>query len=85
MFDYIKGYIHDELMRLFNFNYDIHSNITYFSEVFHICKGNTTQFGVSTLSFDGTELWSKFYFELLNKETNLTKSEPKTLSKTNVF
>ena len=48
------------------------------SEVFHILKRNTTRFGINKLSFDGGKLWSKFYFELLNKETNLTKSNFKT-------
>ena len=83
MFDYIKGCIPDELRRLFIFNYDIHSDIMRSSEVFHIPKENTTRFDISAFSFDGAKLWNKFYFELLNKETNVTKSKLKTLLKTN--
>ena len=79
MFDDIKGCIPDELKRLFTFNYDIHLYITRSSEVSHIPKRNTTRFGIITLSFDGAKLWNKLYFELLNKETNLTKTKFKTL------
>ena len=82
MLDYIKGCIPNELKMIFNFSYDIHSHITRSSEVFHILKRNTTRFGINTLSFDGLKLWNKFYFELLNKETNLTKSKFKILLKT---
>ena len=81
MFNYIKGFIPDELKRLFTFNYDIHSYIKRSSEVFHIPKKNTTRFGINTLSFNVAKLWSKFYFELLNKETNLTKFKLKFFKK----
>ena len=56
MLVYIKGSITDELMRLFTFNYDIHSNITRSSEVFYIPKRNTTHFGINTLCFDEAKL-----------------------------
>ena len=79
MFDDTEGCILDELDEL---NYDIHSYITRSSEVFHIPKRNTTRFGINTLSFGGAKLRNKFYFELLNKETNLPKFEFKTLLKT---
>ena len=82
MFHYIKGCIPDKLKRFFTFNYVIHSHITRSSEVFHIPKRNTTRFDINTLSFDGAKLWNKLYFELLNKEINLTKSKFKTLLKT---
>ena len=75
MFDYIKGFITDELKRLFTFNYDIHSYIKRTSEAFHIPERNTTRFGINTLCFNGVKLWKKFHFELLNKETNLRKSK----------
>ena len=83
MFDYTEGCIPDEVERLFTFSYDIHSHITRFSTVFYIPKGNSTRFGIHALSFDGTKLWNKVYFELLNKETNLTKSRLKGLLKSN--
>ena len=82
MFGYIKCCTPDKLKRLFTFNYDIHSYITCSSEVLHIPKRrNTTQFCINTLSFDSAKLWNKFYFKLLNKETNLRKSKFKTLLK----
>ena len=56
MFDYIKGSIPDELKRLFTFSYEIHTYITFSSEVFHIPKGNTTRFRFNALSFDGATL-----------------------------
>ena len=49
------------------------------SAVFHICKRNATQFGINTLSFDAAQLWNRFYFELLNQETNDTKSKIRIL------
>ena len=85
MFHYIRGCIPNELKRLFTFNYDILSYITHSFEVSYITKGNTTQFGINTLRFDASKLWNKFYFEPLNKETNLTKSKLKILLKTNFF
>lgn len=52
-----------------------------YTSVFQMPKGNTTQFGTDALSFHGAKLWSKFYSELLNKETNLAKSKlPKQIS-----
>ena len=75
MFDYIKGFITDELKRLFTFNYDIHLYIKRTSEAFHIPERNTTRFGINTLCFNDVKLWNKFHFELLNKETNLRKSK----------
>ena len=36
----------DELERRFTFNYDMHSYITRSSEVLHIPKGITIQFGI---------------------------------------
>ena len=53
--------------------------MTRFSKVFHTHKGNTTCFGINNLNSDDTKLWNQFYFELLNKETNLTKSKFKPL------
>lgn len=53
------------------------------SEVFYIPEGNITRFVTDTLGFDGDKLPRKFCFELLNKETNLTKSKLNTLLKTN--
>ena len=66
---------------LLNLNNYIHSFETRFSNVFCIPKRNTMQFRIDTSSsliFDSTTLWNKFHFELLNKETNLTKSKIKT-------
>ena len=81
MFDYMKCCILDELNRRLTFSYDMHSYITRSSEVFHLPKGNIKRLGINTLRFDEIKLWNKFYFELLNKETNLTKSKLKTLLK----
>ena len=58
---------------LFVFNYDIYSDQPRYSEVLHIPKGNTTQFGINASSFDGAKQWKRFYFKLLNSETNRTK------------
>ena len=49
------------------------------SEVFHISNRNATQFGINTLCFDTAQLWNRFYFELLNQETNDTKSKIRIL------
>ena len=62
----------------------MHSQITRSYEVFHIPKRNTTRFGINTLSFDDAKLRNKFYFELLNKESNLAKYKFKTLGKTHI-
>ena len=68
MFDYVKSYIPDELKRLTIFNYDILSYKTCSSEVFHISKGNTAQFGINALSFDGLKLWNKFILNSLRNQ-----------------
>lgn len=44
-----------------------------FSEVFHISKENITRLSINTLRFDVANLWSKLYFESINKETIFTK------------
>ena len=54
----------DFFQLIFTFNYDIHSYITHSSEVFHIPKRNTMQLVLILLSFDGAEVWNKFYFKI---------------------
>ena len=54
-----------------------------FSEVFHISKENITRLSINTLRFDVANLWSKLYFESINKETIFTKSKLRNLLKSN--
>ena len=72
MFHYIKGCFLAGIERLFTFSFAVHSCDIRFSEVPHIPKGNTMQFDIKALSFDGAKVGNKFYFEL-NKENNFTK------------
>ena len=67
----------------FTSNHDVRSYETRSSDVFDESAGNTIQFGINTLSSNRVKLWNKFYFELLNKVTDLTIFKLKTLLKTN--
>ena len=73
MFDFIKENIQEDLRRLFIFNKSLHSYETRSSQMFHIPKGKTSQFGLNTLSYDGAKLWTTFYHAFLRKETDLKK------------
>ena len=81
MFDVIKENIPEELKRLFVFNKSMHSYETCSSQIFHIPKGKTSQFGSNTLSYDVAKLWNKFFHAFLHKEIDLTKSKLKHLLK----
>ena len=50
-------------------------------QIFHISKGKTSRFRLNTLSYDGAQLWNKFYKAFSHKETDLTKSKVKHLLK----
>ena len=69
----------------FTSNHDVSSYETCSSDVFDQSAGNTIQFGINTLSSNRVKLWNKFYFELLNKVTDLTIFKLKTLLKTNIL
>ena len=85
MFDFINENIPEDLKRLFIFNKSLHSCETRSSQMFHIPKGKTSRSGLNTLSYDGAELWNKFYHTFSHKETDLTKSTLKNLLKIHFF
>ena len=69
----------------FTSNHDVRSYETRSSDVFDESLRNTLQFGINTLSSTRAKLWNKFYFDLLNKVTDLKIFKPKTLLKTNIL
>ena len=79
MFDFINENVPEELKKVFVINRSIHSYETRSSTVFHISKAKTSHSGLNISSYDGANLWNKFYHALLYKETNLTKAKLKSL------
>ena len=47
--------------------------------VFHIQKAKMSRFGLNSLRYDGANLWNKFYYGLLYKESSLTKAKLKKI------
>ena len=81
MFDFVNGNIPEELKTIFVINRSIHSYEIRSSMVFHIPKAKTSRFDLSTLRYDGANLWNKFYHALLYKEPNVTKAKLKNYFK----
>ena len=81
MFDFIKENILEEINRLYIFNKSVHMYETRSSQMFHISKGNTSRFGLNTLSYYGAKLWTKFFHAFLHKEPDLVKSKLKNVLK----
>ena len=79
MFSFINENVSAELNTILAINRSIHSYETRSSMVFHTPKTKTSSFGLSTLRWDGANLWNKFYHALLYKEPNLTKAKLKKL------
>ena len=84
MFNFKKN-IPEDLKTLIIFTKSVHSYENRSSQMFHIPKEKTLQFGLSTLSYGGGKLWNKFFHEFLHRETDLTKSNLKIVLKIHYF
>ena len=60
MFDVINENFPDEVKTIFVINTSIQSYETRSLMVFHIPKAKTSRFSLSSLRYDGTNLWNKF-------------------------
>ena len=84
MFNF-KENIPEDLKTLIIFTKSVHSYENRSSQMFHIPKEKTLQFGLNTLSYGGGKLWNKFFHEFLHRETDLTKSNLKIVLKIHYF
>lgn len=51
------------------------------SQIFHIMKTRSLNFGINKLTYDGAKMWNQCYFDFNLNELSLTKSKPKTILK----
>ena len=55
--------------------------IKFFSQIFHIMKTRSLNFGIDELTYDDAKIWNQCYFDFILKELSLAKSKRKAILK----